>query len=91
MSSLQLKNMASSDYRRLDTEEEARPINQHQQNIFKRDKSSPNKKVSKFPIFGRNDSMEEINSPVRGKDLNSSYCEPVDRSEAREIDLINEQ
>lgn len=53
--------MASSDYRKLDAEEEARPINQ--QTKLKREKLSP-KKISKFPIFARNDSMEEINSPT---------------------------
>ena len=79
MSSLELKNMESSDYRRLDTEEEARPINQ--QSKFKRDNSSPAKKASKFRIFARNDSMKEIGSPTI-KDLNSSYREPIDRSNA---------
>ena len=84
MSSLKLENMESSDIRRLDAEEDSRPINQ--QTKFKRDNSSPAKKVSKFPIFARNDSLEEINSPTI-KDLKtSSYHELIGES-----DLINEQ
>ena len=88
MSSLKLENMESSDIRRLDAEQDLRPINQ--QTKFKRDNSSPAKKVSKFPIFARNDSLEEINSPTL-KDKISSYHELIDRSNARESDLINEQ
>ena len=88
MSPINLKNLSSSEYRKIDGDEVARPI--LQQSKPKRDSSSPNKKASKFSFFKSNSSMKEIKSPVR-KDLNSSYCEPIDRSNAREIDLIDEQ
>ena len=94
ISSLELKNMGSSDYRRIDSEEAAALQGHQKSNAAKMDKkdrgkSSPTK-MSNFPKFARNDSLEEMNNPVNDN-LNNSYCEPIDRSNAREIDLINEQ